>query len=182
VTSGSSSKADTPAAIWRYYERVKDCIEARRRVVLIDRSTHLDYAGLSNPEIEDAFAEQFEELDHQVTCALIASFEAAVCRDFRTRCKSRKTAIGRKCKDLYKRKKQADERVTFVEVLDIWSGESKKHKVTEELKKLYRFRHWLAHGRWFPQKSGLAHVDPERALEIGEEFFHAHPDVDVEVP
>jgi hypothetical protein len=43
------------------------------------------------------------------------------------------------------------------------------------MKSLLLFRHWLAHGRYWVEKSGLGQVDPFDAWQIGKAVFDVLP-------
>ncbi len=60
-------------------------------------------------------------------------------------------------------------------VLDVWKNVCGKKKVIGAFKQLVMFRHWLAHGRYWVQKSGLQDVDPYDAWERGRALFDALP-------
>jgi hypothetical protein len=49
------------------------------------------------------------------------------------------------------------------------------------IKQLYRLRHWLAHGRYFTNRSGVQH-DPPSAFYVIEEFIRAIHAADPDFP
>lgn len=166
----------SPHAIWIYYERSQVALGALRREILAGVAATLPHFGaLSVPEADQALSEVRDELDAQVTTALVAAFEATIRVDFRLRAVRRPKVLSRRFRQL---DKDYDKRVPFEMVVDAWTNHSGEKLAGEHLKKLYNYRHWLAHGRYWTQKSGLAAVDPGIASRIGTAFFQAHPEID----
>lgn len=121
------------------------------------------------------------ELDQQVVLMLVASFEAILQTDRIERVKRKKKdtiskAIRRWWKHAARRR---DDWVKIEELLRIWGKTLDNPGSIGQFFKLVRHRHWLAHGRYWIDKSGSAGIDPLEAWHIGKSLFDALPGVAV---
>ncbi len=166
----------TPALIWTYYRRAVVALTSLRNDPAVRTQADGPFFGMLMGDFETALAEMRAELDTQVTLALVASFEAVIRLDFEDRCTRRlKDAVS---KGLRKLRDAHGKQVGLEDILNIWTD---KHgtphvikPITGNFKQLIRFRHWLAHGRYWDQTSGIDPT-PEDALVIGEALFEALP-------
>lgn len=167
-----------PEELWLYYERSQEALIALNEK--IDSGVFVStFAGMSSDEILVALEDMGKKLDEQVTASLVASFEAVIRLDFLQRA-SRKIKTGPR-QELSSLAKAYGRAVPFEKILDVWSEYSGAKQISGQLKQLYRYRHWLVHGRYWHQKSGLRAVDPARAWQIGEQFFRAHPEIGIQL-
>ena len=115
---------------------------------------------MTQDEIDAAIAEMRLELNQEIVLLLVASFEAEFQADFHNRVTlKRKDRVSRDCRRILgdQRGRQKDaKRIAFEEILDVWAKHEGHVRAIGNLKQLIRFRHWLAHGRYWVQKSGLA--------------------------
>ncbi|HVN85892.1 MAG TPA: hypothetical protein VMW17_13720 [Candidatus Binatia bacterium] len=144
-----------PADIWLYYERCQVALAALRNEAVI-KSIAATGGGpffqLTSIEYEDALSDMRDELDDQVTLALVASFEASFRIDFEQRVRRRlKDGVSREFRTIAR---QYGQRVKFEDILDIWKQASGRPHRFRKLVQLLNYRHWLAHGRYWVDKSG----------------------------
>ena len=137
------------------------------------------FVGMMPGEFEEALAAMRRELDYQVVMMLVASFEAIFQADLSDRVSRRKKgtlskALRKWHKD-YRRRREAW--INLQSLLEAWKKTvSGRRQVIDRLKRLLLFRHWLAHGRYWIDKSGLGNVDPYQAWQIGKQVFDALPE------
>lgn len=94
------------------------------------------------------------ELDKLSGFAVLSSIESTLKVDYLIRCEDkRKDALSRRFRAIFKRKK---ERISFdTELIDSWIQEHPEHKqIFGDLRGAWRYRHWLAHGRYWLPKLG----------------------------
>jgi hypothetical protein len=96
---------------------------------------------------------------------IIAATEGVLQTDFRARAREKATTrLRNAAKRLLKREKSG-RRLELEQILDAWSDEPDVAAgVVGEFKQLMSHRHWLAHGRYFVDKSGVP---------AGPDFAHA---------
>ena len=123
------------------------------------------FAGMIREDVDGALRAMKDELDAEVTLFLVASFEAILRTDFNRRCRDRKKDAPSVA--LRKLFKKTAEKARLPDILDVWGEHVGKPGAISRLKSLLHLRHWLAHGRYFREKSGLRHPAPHVALSIG---------------
>jgi len=168
----------TPESIWLYYERSQAALAALRREVLANPSLFPLFQGMSVPEFEESLRDTRQELDSQVTMALIASFEAIIRLNFRGRISRRlKDPTSKRLRGLARAWRPGEaHKASLEQILDIWKQAVGNAQTIGRFKQLLKFRHWLAHGRYWAQTSGITpEPDPEMAWEIGSALFKKLP-------
>lgn len=132
-----------------------DVIESLRHCFTSEEPFLLTRLGaFSESEKAVLLSEHHEETDLRSSLAILTLMEAAFRVDYRYRCENRlKDPLSRAFRDKYKRKR---EKVSLEEELfDAWSKhESGARVFISELRGAFRFRHWLAHGRYWIPKLG----------------------------
>jgi hypothetical protein len=114
----------------------------------------------SAEEIKEIFKQMYLELEHQSVMMLMASIEATFQVDVLIRKKVKKQdRLSTALRKLEKQKRKDRQRVEIEEILNIWTDEIGFKNAIGELKQVIAFRHWLAHGRYWVQKSGLHDLD-----------------------
>ena len=148
-----------PEEIWDYYESALDAFD------LVGQCARLPAAGsdpllarwrFSTPrQVEAALRSMRDELEFEVSLALLASFESIIDEDFLLRevgSDRFSHAISRL------RVRTSDPRLE--EILDCWKERSPAAQAAiGEFKQLVKFRHWLAHGR-SAAKKGYGNFSP----------------------
>jgi len=76
-------------------------------------------------------------------------------------------------------------RAPFEEILDLWKPPTGSAGISADaigqFKSIYRHRHWLAHGRYWPNRSGRAEVDPDSVILALRDVQSVVPDFPVRV-
>ena len=164
-------KAPRPSQILEYHERMVEALRVlSRRFEEVSEDTRSPFHGCSRQELDLALEALRTELDEQVVLMLVASIEAVVRDDYAARLADpTKTAVFERFRILQKR---YDDRVPFEEILDVWKEEARIPDEVGMLKQLYVYRHWLAHGRRFTNKSGVQPY-PKSSKNVIEAFVAA---------
>jgi hypothetical protein len=173
----------TPLDIMRYYRRCLEALAALERTIWPSLHTGTlegtsQFVGMTSDEFDAALVELRMELDYQVVMMLTASFEAILQADLQDRVKrKRKDPLSKALRQWWKKSRHGDERwIHMEELLDVWKRTVAGHgRTIGRLRSLVLFRHWLAHGRYWPDRSGLGKVDPFVAWQIGEKVFALLP-------
>ena len=118
------------------------------------RSFNLRFAGYTPAEIKDELGARLDELNLSSTLTILTAVEAAFRIDYLQRCYGKKKdAVSREFRQLHKQKR---DRVSLEdEIFDVW----KKHtnggaEIISNLIGAFKFRHWMAHGRYWIPKLG----------------------------
>ena len=106
------------------------------------------------------------ELDRQSSLSVLAMCEARVRLDFQKRCRKRfKDAVSKALRDLYQTRGR---QVRWDDLLNVWKShqlEPANRRVIGELKSAYHYRHWLAHGRYWPLSQTFTYGQVYRVVE-----------------
>ena len=112
------------------------------------------FIGYSIPELQQELNLRLDELDKNSAFNLLAALEASFRVDFYLRCHDRKKdALSSSFREIYRTK---GDRASFEEdILEAWKNHWPSAKaLLSELKGAFRYRHWLAHGRYWAPKLG----------------------------
>jgi hypothetical protein len=172
-----------PLDILRYYRGCIEALDALKGAVSQSLPTgalhHMSqFYGMTLDEFDAALAKLRKELDYQVVMMLVASFEAIFQSDLQDRVRRKKTdPLSKALRRWWQENRHGAEKWIHMEsLLDAWKGVVVGHRqVIGRLRSLVLFRHWLAHGRYWSDRSGLGGIDPFTAWQIGEEAFAALP-------
>jgi hypothetical protein len=108
------------------------------------------FVAYSPAEVNSELAERMSETDKRSALVALARIEAAFRKDYIERCRLKKSdnisIAFRKIHRDRGRRARLDE-----DILDIWyqNVEPSSRKVISSLRGMLRFRHWLAHGRYW---------------------------------
>jgi hypothetical protein len=111
----------------------------------------IDYTirEILNNELE----QYIEELDKSTALTMLAAIEAHFIVDFLQRCYYKdKKPISREFQKIFKRRKK-NSKVYLEDILEIWKQYTKK-TVISDLIGAFKYRNWLAHGRYWVYKAG----------------------------
>ena len=128
--------------------------------------------GRTREEIVDHFGRQRRELDFQASLLFLTTAEGVLQTDWRRR----RDVLGRK---LWKAARRRPKRRLNLEddVLDAWAQERTECRgVIGHFKGALRFRHWLAHGRYWTPKLGERY-DARRVFHLTTVMFQKMGDV-----
>ena len=112
------------------------------------------FVGYTAAELANELGQRLDEADLSSCLTVLASLEAAFRIDYLQRCYKRgKDAVSRAFRDIYKHKGQ---HVSLEdEIFHIWASHaSGARPIIGDLRSVFRFRHWLAHGRYWTPKLG----------------------------
>ncbi|MDB5469506.1 MAG: hypothetical protein JWR84_1066 [Caulobacter sp.] len=115
------------------------------------------FAFLTAEELSGAKRERLRELDILASLALLTAVEAKFRVDFHTRVVlKKKGALSRRFQKIFGRsnKTRLEE-----DILDTWKAEHPEHReAIREVKGALKYRHWLAHGRyWDPSLARISY-------------------------
>lgn len=106
------------------------------------------FTGYRISEVNAMLSDMINETDIRSVLVLMAHMEATFRVDYKVRSQKKYSdPISIEFRKIWKRKKQ---RARLEEILDVWGNinlESKK--IIGQLKSIFSFRHWLAHGRYW---------------------------------
>lgn len=175
-------KPPHPIEILRYYTQSLEALEALKQAVTasLDAGTVAPtsrFFGMTADEFDEALADLRGELDHHVVLMLTASIEAIFQTDLQERIKRKKKGdLSKALRKWWQRaRRRREEWIDLGSLLDAWKKTAGHGQVIGRMKSLLLFRHWLAHGRYWVDKSGLRQVDPFTAWQIGRAVFDVLP-------
>ena len=112
------------------------------------------FAGYQADEVREELDERLAELDRNTTMSLLAAVEAAFRIDYLQRCyQKKKDAVSRQFWELYKEK---GTRVSLEDdIFEVWKDSGVGNaRLIADLRGAFKFRHWMAHGRYWTPKLG----------------------------
>lgn len=112
-----------------------------------------DFSGYTPNEIKSELAVQIEEIEKDACLNLLACIEARFRIDYIIRCEKRyKDSISRKFRDYFS---DHQYRISLEDgILEEWKNNTKiNSSVISNIKGAFKYRHWLAHGRYWTYKS-----------------------------
>ena len=112
------------------------------------------FVGYAVAEVSDELGERLDEADLTSSLTVLASVEAAFRIDYLQRCYRReKDPVSRAFRYIYKAKRQHASLED--EIFEAWINNSfGTRSIIGDLRSVFRFRHWLAHGRYWTPKLG----------------------------
>ncbi|MGH7744134.1 MAG: hypothetical protein ACREQ5_04850 [Candidatus Dormibacteria bacterium] len=112
------------------------------------------FIGYTPSEIADELGERLDEVDLTSSLAVLASIEAVFRIDYLQRCyRKEKDQLSRAFRSIYKTRKQ--QALLDEDIFEAWMDNSSvPRSIIGELRGAFRFRHWLAHGRYWTPKLG----------------------------
>jgi hypothetical protein len=136
------------------------------------------FIGMTSDELGQTAKKMRDELDDHVLLLLTASFEAILRVDLAFRGHRR-----RKLRDSYSQSLRntfhgrMTKGIRFDEILDAWRKEllGAPKDIIGNFKQVVRYRHWLAHGRYWKQTSGLTELAVKEVWERGNDLLQIIP-------
>lgn len=131
------------------------------------------FAGYTSEEIQQEMKSLLEEQDRAASMNLLAALEAAFRVDFLQRCyRKRKDPVSRVFRELHARKGMY---VSLEDdIFQVWKQKSSvSSSVISHLKGAFKYRHWLAHGRYWSPKFGR--YDYHDIYTLAEAIFDSFP-------
>jgi len=111
----------------------------------------------SHGEIEQLKIVQLNEVERYTSFDILASIEAMFTIDYYRRCENKlKDDLSREFRKKYKINKRIDFQK---DILDTWSNFNPNNRLLNELKTIFQYRHWIAHGRYWRLKINTSKFD-----------------------
>ncbi len=112
------------------------------------------FAGYMLQEVREELDDRLAELDRNTTMSLLAAVEAAFRIDYLQRCyQKKKDDVSRQFLEIYKEK---ETRASLEDdIFEVWKNNTTgSTKLIGDLRGAFKFRHWMAHGRYWTPKLG----------------------------
>jgi hypothetical protein len=112
------------------------------------------FVGYAGSEVTSELVERLAEADLTSSLTVLAAVEAAFRIDYLKRCyRKGKDPVSRALREIYKEKQQHASLED--EIFEAWiKNSSGGRSIIVELRGAFKFRHWLAHGRYWTPKLG----------------------------
>jgi hypothetical protein len=150
-----------PNDVLTHYERCLVAFELLADTTLRAGGGANPFSLMSIEAFNTAVREMKTELDQHCVMMLVASIEACFHVDLAARCERKlKDHCSAALRRLAKKHRRAGRRVEIEDVLDVWKTHVGFADAFGDFRQVIMYRHWLAHGRYWVQKSGLRNVDP----------------------
>lgn len=125
-------------------------------------------------ENENMLAARLVETDQRSVFFVLARLEAVFRMDYESRCRNRmKDDLSR----AFRRVRKSQRRVRLDEdIFELWRAHlPASRQLVAELRGAFKFRHWLAHGRFWAPKLGRSKYDFNYAFDLAEAVFGSLP-------
>jgi len=112
-----------------------------------------EFVGYTLRELENELKNRMDEHDRTSCLSLLSAIEALLRMDYLQRCyEKEKDDISRKMRALHKQKGY---RASLEDdILELWKQESASRETFSQAIAAFKYRHWLAHGRYWVPKLG----------------------------
>ncbi len=152
----------------------QDLVSSLKLYFSADSPTYLlRFAGYAATEVTDELRERLDEVDLTSSLAALASVEAAFRIDYLQRYRRGKDRVSRAFRNIYKAKQQWASLED--EIFAAWvDNSSVPRALIGELRGAFRFRHWLAHGRYWTPKLGRRY-DFDDVFALADLTLHSFP-------
>ena len=132
------------------------------------------FTGYTQQEIEREMYSVLEEHARSTSMSILASLEAIFSMDFLHRCyKRQKDPLSRAFREVHQNKGQRVPPLT--DIFSEWQQHSDvSQSVIADLKRAFRYRHWLAHGRYWTPKIGQEY-DYDDIYTLAESIYSSFP-------
>ncbi len=133
------------------------------------------FSGYSAEELTSELRERINELSHTSSLSLLAALEAIFRIDYLQRNYNRKKdSLSRAFRSIYQKKST---RASLEDdILDAWKNNTHgTSQLISHLKGAYKYRHWLAHGRYWQPKMGRQNYDYDSVYELTETILNSFP-------
>ncbi len=130
-------------------------VSALREYYSASSPSFVDRCGFcTNTEVEDELSRQLAEVDLTSALNVMSATEAALRVDYLDRAYRRgKDRLSRTMRDVYQAK--AEKASLEDDIIAAWTATGiMTNQLAGDLKLAYRYRHWLAHGRYWTLKLG----------------------------
>jgi len=151
-----------PRDVLEYFDESLEIIESIPAAFPAGVPASSRYRDVSVEDVRIIAGKLKTELELQCVMSLAASIEATFQVDLRTRVRNRlNNDASNRLRRLWKQTRTMRRRIEFEQILEAWKKSiAGITRATGSLKQVLEFRHWIAHGRYWQQKSGLANLGP----------------------
>lgn len=135
--------------VYEYWQDARDGL----RLLVDHKNSRNRFLGMTPEEVQGFLIERQQELDYQSSLALLGSIEAILQLDFHCLVQNKlKDPLSREFRKL---KKSIQRRISLEEhILKAWQTiYPETRPLFQPLSKAIKFRHWLAHGRYWLHRS-----------------------------
>lgn len=132
------------------------------------------FTGYKPEEVGEELSERQDELDRTTTMSLLAAVEAAFRIDYLLRCyQKKKDEVSRDFLEIYKSK---DAYASLEhDIFEVWKNNTiGSATLIGDLRGAFKFRHWLAHGRYWTPKLGRKY-DYQSVYPIASQALNVFP-------
>lgn len=133
------------------------------------------FSTYTNDEIQSELGKRIHELNLTSSLSLLAAIEAVFRIDYLQRnSKKKKDALSVACRNIYKEKQTKASLED--DILNAWRLNTEgANQLISDLKGAFKYRHWLAHGRYWKPQMGRPSYDYEAIYELAEVVFDNFP-------
>jgi hypothetical protein len=133
------------------------------------------FFGYSREDLANELRSRIEELNHTSSLTLLATLEAAFRIDYLQRnYKKKRDPLSRSFRNLFKTKNSKASLED--DILEAWKSNAHgTSKIIGDLKGALKYRHWLAHGRYWTPKMGRQNYDYATVYELVETVLNSFP-------
>lgn len=159
------------AQISQYYSDIEASV--RNYFSLFNPRLGERFAGYTPQEMEREMDSVLEEHARSTSMSILSALEATFRMDFLQRCyKRRRDPLSRAFREIHREKGQY---VPLTDIFSEWQLHSDVSKsVIADLKRAFRYRHWLAHGRYWTPKIGREY-DYDDIYTLAESIYGSFP-------
>ncbi|MEY4767983.1 MAG: hypothetical protein RL637_622 [Pseudomonadota bacterium] len=154
----------------------KDC-ESSLRLYFSSSSPSFEQRFISYTfeEISVELDERISELGHSTSLSLLAALEAVFRIDYKERVEKRKKDCLSKALRMIHQTKELKASLEE-DIFNAWlENTDVKPKLIEDLKGAFKYRHWLAHGRYWTPKMGRPDYEYSEIYQLTESIFSSFP-------
>lgn len=133
------------------------------------------FLGYTTSELNAERDDRLAELDLTSSLSVLSAIEAAFRIDYLQRCyQKKKDELSRVFREIHKRK---GSKASFEDdILSTWKENSSvPSEVLMYIKGAIKYRHWLAHGRYWEPKLGRAKYDYQSVYQLAQIVFNIFP-------
>lgn len=157
----------------------KDSEAALRLFFSLDNPRVEQFLGSTPEELDMKLNERIEELGRLASLSLLATLEALFRTDYKERIKKRKKdCLSKALKKIHNIK--ATKASLEDDILQAWKENTNdSSQLISHLKGAYKYRHWLAHGRYWSPKMGRPDYDYSEIYQLVETTINSFPFEDI---
>ncbi len=164
----SSHYSDVEKSLRSYYSDVEKYIQT---VIFSDLTGYEKFFGYSLYDIRKELDDRLEEESRLVSLSVLSALEAAFRIDYLQRVyRKKKDPLSRNFRQVYQIKRNSP--ALENDIFNCWSQYSNlDSQIFSDLKSAFKYRHWLAHGRYWQPKFGRGY-DYNTIYSLAEDVFN----------